>query len=220
MTGLGRRLSGVVFAVFAATAVAAGNPEVGQQKAAACVGCHGADGNSMALPPPAEPWPKLAGQVPEYIGKQLRDFKSGRRNNAQMSPMAQSVSEADIPDIAAYFARQKVKPGEAGASESMVAGEKIFFKGKGRPDVVAACVGCHGLAGAGNKNWDQLMAISPTILAPAIGGQHASYLVKQLKDYKDGKRTNDAAQVMRNITARMSYQEIEAVAVYVASLNP
>jgi len=220
MTGLGKRLAGVVFAVLATTALAAGNPEAGQQKAAACAGCHGADGNSVALPSPAEPWPKLAGQVPEYIAKQLQDFKAGRRSNTQMSPMAQAVSEADIPDIAAYFARQKVKPNDAGASESMAAGEKIFFKGKGRPDVVAACVGCHGLVGAGNKNWDKLMATQPAILAPAIGGQHASYLVKQLKDYKDGKRTNDAAQVMRNITARLSHQEIEAVAVYVASLNP
>jgi cytochrome c553 len=137
-----------------------------------------------------------------------------------MSPMAQSVSEADIADIAAYFAVQKVKPNEAEASESLAAGEKIFFKGKGRPDVVAACVGCHGLGGAGNKNWGKLMANQPAILAPAIGGQHASYLVKQLKDYKNGKRTNDRGQVMRNIAARMSNQEIEAVAVYVATLSP
>ncbi len=220
MTGLGKPLAGVVVAVFAASALAAGNPEAGQQKAAACVGCHGADGNSVALPPPAEPWPKLAGQVPEYIARQLHDFKSGRRSNEQMSPMAQSVSEADIADIAAYFAVQKVKPNEAEASESLAAGEKIFFKGKGRPDVVAACVGCHGLGGAGNKNWNKLMANQPAILAPAIGGQHASYLVKQLKDYKNGKRTNDPAQVMRNIAARMSNQEIEAVAVFVATLSP
>jgi cytochrome c553 len=220
MTGLGKPLAGVVVAVLAATALAAGNPEAGQQKAAACVGCHGADGNSVALPPPAEPWPKLAGQVPEYIVTQLHDFKSGRRSNEQMSPMAQSVSEADIADIAAYFAVQKVKPNEAEASESLAAGEKIFFKGKGRPDVVAACVGCHGLGGAGNKNWGKLMANQPAILAPAIGGQHASYLVKQLKDYKNGKRTNDRGQVMRNIAARMSNQEIEAVAVYVATLSP
>jgi cytochrome c553 len=220
MTGLGKPLAGIVLAVLATTTLAAGNPEAGQQKAAACVGCHGADGNSVALPPPAEPWPKLAGQVPEYIAKQLHDFKSGRRSNGQMSPMAQSVSEADIADIAAYFARQKIKPGETGSSESMAIGEKIFFKGKGRPDVVAACVGCHGLGGVGNKNWSKLMANQPAVLAPAIGGQHASYLVKQLKDYKDGKRTNDAAQVMRNIAARMSSQEIEAVAVYVATLSP
>jgi cytochrome c553 len=64
------------------------------------------------------------------------------------------------------------------------------------------------------------MANQPAILAPAIGGQHASYLVKQLKDYKNGKRTNDRGQVMRNIAARMSNQEIEAVAVYVATLSP
>ena len=219
MSVLAKRLSSLVFAGLATTELAAGNPEVGQQKAAACMGCHGADGNSMALPAPAEPWPKLAGQVPEYIVKQLHDFKAGRRGNAQMSPQAQAVSEADIPDIAAYFAQQKVKPGDGGNKELLATGEKLFYKGKGRPEVVAACVGCHGLGGVGNRDWKKLMANQPAILAPAIGSQHASYLVKQLKAYKDGTRTNDAAQVMRNITARLSEQEIEAVSVFVASLT-
>ena len=219
MTVLARRLSSLVFAACASTAFAAGNPEAGQQKAAACIGCHGADGNSMALPPPSDPWPKLAGQLPEYITKQLQDFKAGRRSNVQMSPQAQAVSEADIPDIAAYFAQQKVKPNDEGNKELLAAGEKLFYKGKGRPEVVAACVGCHGLGGIGNRDWKKLMANPPAILAPAIGSQHASYLVKQLKAYKDGSRSNDAAHVMRNITARLSDQDIEAVAVFVASLN-
>jgi cytochrome c553 len=219
MTVLAKRLSSLVFAALTTTALAAGNPEAGQQKAAACIGCHGADGNSMALPPPSDPWPKLAGQVPEYIVKQLHDFKSGRRSNEQMSPQAQTVSEADIPDIAAYFAQQKVKPNDAGNKELLAAGEKLFYKGKGRPEVVAACVGCHGLGGIGNKNWSKLMANQPTVLAPAIGGQHESYLVKQLKAYKDGARTNDVAQVMRNISVRLSEKEIQAVAAFVASLT-
>jgi cytochrome c553 len=219
MTVLAKRLSSLVFTALTTTALAAGNPEIGQQKAAACMGCHGVDGNSMALPSPAEPWPKLAGQVPEYIVKQLNDFKAGRRRNEQMSPQAQAVSEADIPDIAAYFAQQKVKLNEDGNKELRATGEKLFYKGKGRPEVVAACVGCHGLGGIGNRDWKKLMANQPAILAPAIGSQHASYLVKQLKAYKDGTRTNDAGQVMRNITARLSDQEIEAVSVFVASLN-
>jgi cytochrome c553 len=219
MTVLAKRLSSLVFAVVATTVFAAGNPEVGQQKAAACMGCHGADGNSIALPPPTEPWPKLAGQVPEYIIKQLHDFKAGRRSNAQMSPQAQAVSEADIPDIAAYFSQQKVRPNDGGNKELLAAGEKLFYKGKGRPEVVAACVGCHGFGGIGNRDWNKLMATQPAILAPAIGSQHASYLVKQLKAYKDSTRTNDPAQIMRNIATRLSEQEIEAVAMFVASLN-
>lgn len=216
---LAKRISCVAFALLVSSAFAAGNPEAGKQKAAACIGCHGADGNSIALPPPADPWPKLAGQVPEYIAKQLHDFKSGRRSNTQMSPQAQGVAEADIADIAAYFAQQKISPNEGGKSELLAAGEKLFYKGKGRPDVVAACVGCHGLNGAGNRDWKKLMATQPAVLAPAIGSQHESYLVKQLKAYKDGTRTNDAAQVMRNITARMSDKDIEAVAAFVASIN-
>jgi cytochrome c553 len=219
MTVLAKRLSSLVFMALTTTAFAAGNPELGQKKAAVCMACHGTDGNSMALPPPAEPWPKLAGQVPEYIVKQLHDFKAGRRSNEQMSPQAQAVSEVDIPDIAAYFAQQKVKPNDDVNKELLAAGEKLFYKGKGRPEVVAACVGCHGFGGIGNRDWKKLMAIQPVILAPAIGSQHANYLVKQLKAYKDGTRSNDTAQVMRNITARLSEQDIEAVATFVASLT-
>lgn len=200
-------------------AVAAGNPEAGQQKAAACMGCHGADGNSPALPPPAEPWPKLAGQLPEYMVKQLHDFKAGRRQNEQMSPQAQNVADVDLADIAAYFAQQKIVAGEPAAAELHAQGEKLFLKGKGRPGVVAACVGCHGPQGAGNRDWNRLMARQPTVLAPAIGGQHASYIAKQLKAYKDGSRSNDVAKVMRDIAGRLDDREIEAVAAYVASIR-
>lgn len=219
MTVLAKRLPSLILAALATTALAAGNPEAGKQKAAACMACHGADGNSMALPPPSDPWPKLAGQVPEYVIKQIHDFKAGKRSNSQMSPQAQAVAEADVADIAAYFAQQKVKPNEAGNPELLAAGEKIFYKGKGRPNVVAACVGCHGLNGVGNKDWNKLMATQPAVLAPAIGGQHASYLLKQLKAYKDGTRSNDAAHVMRDVTSRLTDQDLEAVAVFVASLN-
>lgn len=219
MTAIAKRLPGLICAVLASTAIAAGNPEAGKQKAAACMACHGADGNSMALPPPSDPWPKLAGQVPEYIIKQLHDFKEGRRANTQMTPQAQAVSPADIPDIAAYFAQQKAKPNAEANKDLLAAGEKLFFKGKGRPEVVAACVGCHGLTGAGNNDWNKRMATQPVVLAPAIGSQHATYLVKQLKAYKDGSRSNDAGHVMRNITSRLTDQDIEAVAAYVATLN-
>ena len=181
--------------------------------------CHGPDGNSMALPPPSDPWPKLAGQVPEYVIKQIHDFKAGRRSNTQMSPQAQAVAEADIADIAAYFATQQVKPNPAANPELLAEGEKLFYKGKGRPNVVAACVGCHGLNGIGNRDWHKLMATQPAVLAPAIGSQHASYLLKQLKAYKDGSRSNDSAHVMRDVTARLSEDELTAVATFVASLN-
>jgi cytochrome c553 len=210
----------VLAAAFASMqASALGNPELGRQKAAVCMACHGPDGNSPALPAPAEPWPKLAGQVPEYIVKQVHDFKSGRRSNEQMSPQAQMVAEADIADIAAYFSAQRIAPDAVARKELLAKGEQIFLKGKGRPQVVAACVGCHGLNGVGNRDWSRIMARPPVILAPAIGGQHASYLLKQLQAYRDGGRKNDPAHVMSDIAARLDDSEMAAVAEYVSALG-
>lgn len=197
---------------------AAGNPELGQQKAAVCMACHGPDGNSPPMPDPAPPWPKLAGQVPEYIVKQIHDFKAGRRSNEQMSPQAQMVAEADIADIAAYFAAQRPTRQDAAQKDLLAKGEQIFLKGKGRPQVVAACVGCHGFNGVGNRDWNKVMAKPPAVLAPAIGGQHANYLVKQLKAYRDGSRVNDTGKVMEDIANRLDENEMLAVAEYISTL--
>jgi cytochrome c553 len=197
----------------------AGNAEAGQQKAAACGGCHGADGNSAPEIYAALKAPKLAAQVPEYIVKSLYDFRSGRRSNETMSPQAQAVADVDIADIAAWFASQKVAPNSGPNKELMAQGEKIFMKGKGRPDVVAACVGCHGLKGIGNRDWAKLMSNVPAVLAPAIGGQHAGYVSDQLKAYKSGKRSTDPAKVMRDIAGRLDEKDIAAVSEYIASLG-
>ncbi|MBM3390553.1 MAG: cytochrome c4 [Betaproteobacteria bacterium] len=213
-----RAFACAVIAAACSTASAAGNPEAGEKKAAACIACHGPDGNSPALPEPAEPWPKLAGQLPEYMTKQLHDFKAGRRTNSQMSPQAQALAESDIPDIVAFFAKQKIKSNEPADKSVMAQGEKLFFSGKGRPEPVVACVGCHGLNGVGNKNWNKSLASLPAVLAPAIGGQHASYVARQLKAYRDGTRKNDASNTMRDIARRLTDKDIVAIAEYVASL--
>lgn len=199
----------------ATTAVGAqdGNMEAGGTKAAACMGCHGADGNS-----PADMWPKLAGQVPEYIAKQLHDFKEGRRSNDQMSPMAQSLSDQDVQDLATFFAAQQANPVPA-QQDKLAEGEKIYLKGSGRADaLVTACVGCHGQRGEGSRNWSGIYSSAPTVLAPAIGSQHAAYVANQLKAYKGGARSNDVGHVMRNIAGRMSDAQIEAVAAYASTL--
>lgn len=209
----------VLFAAACSALAAPGNPEAGEKKAAACMACHGADGNSPALPGSADPWPKLAGQMPEYLTKQLLDFKAGRRANPQMSPQAQAVSENDVADIAAFFAKQQVKPNEAGDKALLAQGEKLFLSGKGRPDLVAACVGCHGPNGIGKRDWSKILSAPPVALAPAIGGQHASYVAKQLKAYRDGSRHNDASNAMRDISRRLNDKEIAAVSEYVASLS-
>lgn len=208
-----------LFAAAGMAMAAPGNPESGEKKAAACMACHGMDGNSPALPAPTEQWPKLAGQLPEYFIKQLHDFKSGRRKNEQMSPQAQAIAEADMADIAAFFAKQQAKANEPANKGLLAQGETIFHKGKGRPEVVAACVGCHGPKGLGNRDWGKTYSKKPAVLAPAIGGQHASYVAKQLKAYKDGSRTNDASNAMRDIARRLNDSDIAAVSEYAASLG-
>ena len=196
----------------AGQALAAGNAANGQAKAAVCGACHGVDGNSVN-----PEWPSLAGQLPEYIVKQLHDFKANRRNNELMSPMAQPLGKEDIEDLAAYFSVQKPNAGEAKA-ELRARGEQIFLKGKQRPTVIA-CIGCHGPQGQGNREWGKNLAAPPAVLAPALGGQQAVYVAKQLQDYKKKSRTNDVGHVMRDISSRLPDEDIAAVAEYITSLK-
>lgn len=196
----------------AGQALAAGNAANGQAKAAVCGACHGVDGNSVN-----PEWPSLAGQLPEYIVKQLHDFKANRRNNELMSPMAQPLGKEDIEDLAAFFATQQPKAGEAKA-ELKARGEQIYRKGKHRP-AVTACIGCHGPGGEGNREWGKSLAAPPAVLAPALGGQQAAYVAKQLQDYKKKTRANDVGRVMRDIASRLSDEDIAAVAEYITSLK-
>lgn len=181
---------------------AAGNVAAGQTKSATCIACHGADGNSVN-----PTWPKLAGQHPEYILKQLGDLKSGVRKDPLMSPMAAPLSDQDMADLAAYFAGQKTLPGTA-APEQVAAGEKLYRAGN-TASGVTACAACHGPSGDGNA----------AAKFPNISGQHASYLEKALKDFRAGTRTNDPNKMMRDIAAKMTDAEITAVAQYVQGLR-
>lgn len=220
---LGRapRLLAVLAACQAFAVSAAGDPAAGEQKAAVCMACHGADGNSLA-----DMWPKLAGQLPEYIVGQLKDFKAGRRADEQMSPQVANLAAGDMPDIAAWFAAQAIKPGE-GDRSLHARGEQLYLKGKkregrepgrGPSPPVTACVGCHGPTGAGNRDWNRIWSKVPVVLAPGIGGQHAAYVEKQLKAYRDGTRANDPARVMRDIARGLTDADIKALAAYVAVL--
>lgn len=176
--------------------------------------CHGPDGNSLVAA-----WPKLAGQLPLYIEKQLHDFKTGRRKNDQMSPMAQPLSDQDIEDLAAFFSAQPVSQGASANQDRLAAGKKLYFEGKGRPEVVPACTGCHGPAGGGKADWAATMTLPPTTLAPAIGSQHAAYVAAQLQAYRTKTRDNDLAHVMRDVAGRLTDDDISAVAEYVATLS-
>lgn len=186
----------------AGQALAKGDPAAGKTKSATCAGCHGADGNS------ANPeWPKLAGQHPDYLEKQLANFKSGERQNAMMSPMAMPLSEQDMADLAAFYAGQALNGGEA--DPALVAlGERIY-RGGNLSTGVAACMGCHGPTGSGN---------GPANF-PSLKGQHAAYTASQLKAFRAGERANDAGKMMRNIAAKMTDKEMEAVASYIQGLN-
>ncbi len=168
-----------------------------------CAACHNPDGNSAASANP-----KLAGQHPEYLAKQLADFKANKtRKTAVMMGFAGGLSDADMRNVAAYYAEQKPKEGAARNVVAAKLGEKIYRGGipeKG----VAACAGCHGPAGTGIP-----------AQYPRLAGQWAEYTKLQLNNFRIGERSNDPAGMMRGVAGKMSDKEIDAVADYVAGLK-
>ncbi len=181
---------------------AQGDVQAGRAKAAMCAGCHGPSGHSQN-----PVWPKLAGQHAFYIEKELHDFQNKKRNNATMAPMAAGLNDVDIENIAAFFA--SVPPTVEVAKADLVAlGEKLYRGGKAS-NGLPACIACHGPNGAG----------SAPARFPRIGGQHAAYLAQTLKDFKAETRNNDHQRMMRDIAARMTNKEIEAVSSYISGLH-
>ena len=166
-----------------------------------CIGCHGADGNSMA-----PTFPKLAGQRVEYLTKQLKEFLGGKRKNDIMAPMIASLKADDMPGLATYYAGQKAVPAGVGDAKLAEAGKKVYEDGN-TDSGVPACVGCHQPGAAGNDQF------------PRLAGQWSSYTVQQLTDFKGGVRTNDKGKLMRNVAARMTDDEMKAVAEYLAGLQ-
>jgi cytochrome c553 len=172
-----------------------------------CVACHGADGNSV-MPDN----PKLAGQIPEYLLKQLHDFKAeggkpARRQNPVMAGMVATLSDADMRSLAAWFGSQTMKPAVAHDKNLAAEGQKLY-RGGDAATGVPACAGCHGPSGAGIP-----------VEFPRLGGQFAKYVETQLDAFKSGARANDPNAMMRTIAGRMSDEQIKAVAEYVAGLR-
>jgi cytochrome c553 len=192
----------IALALAAGGVQAAGDAAAGKTKSATCLACHGPDGNS-----PNPIWPKLAGQHPTYIKKQLMAFKAGERKNDLMSPMATPLSEQDMDDLAAYFSSQTQSDGTA-AADKVELGGKVYRAGNMQSGV-AACMACHGPAGLGN----------PAANFPRISGQHAAYIDKALKDFRAGTRNNDVNKMMQGVAAKMTDEEIAAVAEYVQGLR-
>lgn len=187
----------------AAPAMAAGDAAAGQAKAITCAACHGVDGNSLN-----PEWPSLAGQHESYTIKQLQAFKSGARQNVLMSGQAMALSDQDMADLAAYFAGQK--PARKTADPALVkAGEQIY-RGGNKETGAPACLACHGPDGLGNI----------TAAWPQVSGQHATYTAAQLAAYRSGQRSTDGdTQIMRNVAARLTDDEIKAVASYIQGLQ-
>lgn len=167
---------------------------------AVCAACHGADGNSGT-----PGYPKLAQQHPEYLVKQLQEFKSDKRNNAVMKGFAAALSDEDMKNISYWVSSQKAKPGFAKDKELVSLGERIY-RGGIADRQVAACAGCHSPNGAGIPSQ-----------YPRLSGQHAEYSVAQLTAFRDGVRKNSVQ--MNQVAAKMNDREIKAVADYIAGLR-
>lgn len=165
-----------------------------------CATCHGLAGNAEI---PQNP--KLAAQHAAYIAKQLADFKSGERDSAVMGTFAKGLTDDEMRDLAAYLNAQSLTPGAAKNKDTVELGKKIYRAGIAEKNV-PACAACHGPSGAG----------IPAQFA-RIGGQNQDYTIAQLTGFNNGTRKNNA--MMATIAKRLSPDEIQAVADYVAGLK-
>lgn len=194
----------------AALAQGEGKPDLARGEKIAkqvCAACHAADGNSVAAVNP-----KLAGQFARYLQKQLDNFqaqggKKALRENPIMAGMVAGLSDEDRGAVAAYFAAQTLKPAAASDKNLAAQGQKIW-RGGIADRGVAACAGCHGPDGAGIPG-----------VYPRLSGQFPEYLDAQLKLFRAGGRANDPNGMMRGVAARMTDEEIKAVAQYAAGLR-
>lgn len=205
-------LMAAALAVPAASALAAGETPAPQKAAkpdlvkgeasyaAVCAACHAADGNSTIAANP-----KLAQQHPEYLVKQLQEFKAGKRADPIMQGMAAILSEDDMRNVSWWLASKQAKEGFAKDKDLVAIGERIY-RGGIQERNIAACAGCHSPNGSGIP-----------AQYPRLSGQHADYTVKQLVDFRDGKRGNNVQ--MRDVAAKLNDREIKAVADYIAGLR-
>jgi len=197
-------LAAPVFSAFAAgDAPKAAKPDLVKGEAsftAVCAACHGADGNSAIAANP-----KLSQQHPEYLVKQLQEFKSGKRNNAIMKGFATALSDDDMRNIAYWLTSKPAKAGFAKDKDLVAMGERIY-RGGIADRQIAACAGCHSPNGAGIP-----------AQYPRLSGQHADYTVSQLNMFRDGSRANSIQ--MTQVAAKLNDKETKAVADYTAGLR-
>ncbi|KLA95645.1 c-type cytochrome [Xanthomonas hortorum] len=181
-----------------------GDAKAGQTKAAACAACHGPDGN-----PAVAMYPRIAGQTERYVAHQVALIASGERNSgmsAVMVPFVKDLTAQDMRDLGAYFATQKSQ-----GLKFYEVGEKLY-RGGDIARGVPACMACHGPSGSGN----------PGPAYPRLGGQHAEYVARRLKEYQAGT-TQERNPALFNIMAQVAHplteQEIQALASYLQGLH-
>ena len=203
MTSIAASLISALLLGAAGVAAAAGAPDLEKGKAimaGTCVACHGTDGNSTLAANP-----NLAGQHPEYIMKQLKEFKSNARVGTVMGGMAAPLSDEDIRNVAYYLKSQKPALQAATSKDTLALGEKIWRGGIAARGV-PACAACHSPNGAGMP-----------IKYPRLAGQHSAYTETQLKEFRDGKRLND--KVMPVVVEGMNDHQIKAVSDFIQGLR-
>lgn len=190
-------------AIASETGKAAAKPDLarGQElSTTVCAACHTNDGSRGASANPI-----LQGQHAEYIVKQLIEFKANKRVNAVMNGMAAPLSEADMRNVAAFYASKAPVTGAAKSKDTVALGEKIYRGGI--PDKgVPACSACHSPNGAGLP-----------VQYPRLAGQHAEYVEAQMNAFRAGTRTNSAQ--MLGVAAKMNDKEIKAVSDYIMGLR-
>lgn len=188
---------------FAQEAAAPAKPDLAKGQASfmtVCIACHGPDGNSLV-----PDYPKLAQQHPEYIIKQLTEFKAGKRQNPVMLGFASALSPDDMRNIAYWVTTNKAAPGTAADADLIAQGKRIYQGGvTGRN--IPACAGCHGPTAAGIP-----------AQYPRLRGQQVNYVLNQLNTFRSGERNNNLQ--MSEVAAKLNDREIKAVAEYVASLK-
>ncbi|MDP1732946.1 MAG: c-type cytochrome [Sulfuritalea sp.] len=184
----------------AAPAAPAVSPRVAEIITTRCALCHGAEGESASAI-----YPRLAAQHPDYLNKQLKDFRDGRRKSDTMTDMAKDLQDADIAALSSFFASKKAGGRQPGDVDLAGVGKYIFQRGNNYSGV-AACASCHGPQGLGTEQ------------LPRLAGQHPAYIEIQLKEFNKRARTNDNS-IMHSIAAKLTELETKAVSVYIGGLR-
>ena len=176
------------------------SPRIAEIIASRCALCHGPEGQSASAV-----YPRLAAQHPDYIMKQLKDFRDGRRKSDTMEDMVKGLQDEDIAGLAAFFASRKAASRQPGDIDFAAVGKFIFQRGNPYSGV-PACASCHGANGHGTQQ------------LPRLAGQHPAYLEIQLKEFSKRERTNDNA-VMHTVASKLTELETRAVAIFIGGLQ-